>query len=348
MGTISDSIRANFPAGMCPIHGVVGAFGGLVLFITANLTIFHTSYAYAWFPPWYSFMLLIVMLAGICAAVWYVVGRPLAFRLREPRPAGDQYRSFSPQFSRGMVLAVIGGVLPLFVNGGSGLWMQTLGILGAVLLIVAPLWYWLVGAVEWSWREWWPDALPTPSGRQAGLAGVALLVAASVALTLVVALPVLPVDETATNDGVAVTITDVQQTQSVVGLRDDRNHGHNDTVTAAEDTELLVIEFTVENRAGEPREAPHCVGFCQATQLISPGCGTWYDPDCPDETPHIRNFTAGGREYDTYNSLVTLAPGEENTGAVVYEVPRHSDGGERPQLTFVVHEIGRWDVSADS
>lgn len=49
-----------------------------------------------------------------------------------------------------------------------------------------------------------------------------------------------------------------------------------------------------------------------------------------------------GREYEDYNMFLTLEPAEEYTGAVVYEVPYRSDGGERPQLTFVVRGIGRW------
>lgn len=334
MGTINGSIREYLPARMRPVRGTVGAVGGWVLIKTVGFSFYDPYYAYlTGFPPWYPLAVLGVGLVGLWAAARYVVGRPLVFRLLGS--AVDRDTSFWPRFSRGMVLAVVGGVLPVFVNGGSRVWMQAPGVLGAVLLTVAPLWYWVV---EWPWHDWWPDALPTPAGRQAGLAGVAVLVAASVALTLVVALPMLPVDETATRDGVAVTITDVQRTQSVVG-------GHNDTVTAGEDTELLVIEFTAENRAGEPRESPNCRFFCSTTELVSPACGTQLNPDCPEETPHTRNFTAGGREYDTYNRLVTLAPGEENTGAFVYEVPRRSGGGERLQSAFIVYDVGRWDVS---
>lgn len=285
-----------------------------------------------------------VGLVGICAAIWYLIGRPVVFRLQNS--AGDRDRSFSPQFSRGMVFAVVGGVLPLFVNGGSSLFMQGLGVFGELLLTVAPLWYWVIGAVEWPYRDWWPDALPTPSGRQAGLVGVAVLVAASAALTMVFALPLVAADETVTRDGVAVTITDVQRTQSVVGPSEVGGR-QNETVTAGEDTELLVIEFTVENRAGEPREPLDCGFFCRTTALVSPACGTQLDRHCPEKTPPFtQKFTAGGSEYDTYDEWVTLAPGEANTGTIVYEVPRRSDGG--PQLTFIVYDIGRWDVSGNS
>ena len=33
------------------------------------------------------------------------------------------------------------------------------------------------------------------------------------------------------------------------------------------------------------------------------------------------------------------------TGAAVWEVPRHTDGGARPRLTFTFLDIGRWNVS---
>ena len=51
-------------------------------------------------------------------------------------------------------------------------------------------------------------------------------------------------DETATGTDFAVSITDVQRTQSIGGVRD-RN------ITAGEGAELLVIEFTFENRGEE-------------------------------------------------------------------------------------------------
>jgi hypothetical protein len=123
----------------------------------------------------------------------------------------------------------------------------------------------------------------------------------------------------------------------------------SETVTAGEDTELLVIEFTVENRAGEPREPLSCGYFCRAPALVSPACGNLLWRSCPEETPpYTNNFTAGGREYNTYGDYVELSPGKEYTSALVYEVPRRSDGGKRPQLTFIIYDIGRWDVSGDT
>lgn len=107
---------------------------------------------------------LVVGLGGLCGAVWYVILRPLVFRLT---PAlAERLTSFSPEFSRGMGLAVVGAVLPWFVNDGSGFSAQALGIFGAVLLTVAPLWYWFVGAIEWPWRDWWPDDRRHLAGKQ--------------------------------------------------------------------------------------------------------------------------------------------------------------------------------------
>ena len=132
--------------------------------------------------------------------------------------------------------------------------------------------------------------LPTPSDRQACLAGVAV----SVALTMVVAVPLVSADETVTRDGVAVTITAVQRTQSVAGGHSEVVGGQNETVTAGEATELLVIEFTAANRAGEPREPLSCGFFCRTTALVSPACGTPLDRHCPEKTPpYTKNFTAG-------------------------------------------------------
>ena len=342
MESFSDSISEYLPAGMAPVRGAVGLVGGVVLYHVAWFNLYHQDFAYhTEFSPWQFYMTFVVGLVGIAATVWYVIGRPLYFRLRGS--AAERETSFSPRFIRGMVLAVVGGACPLFVPGGARLGVQVLGILGAVLVVVAPLWYWFISAIEWPWRSWWPEALPTPSGRQAGLAWVSVLVAASIALTTVVALPVVSADETVTRDGGAVTITDVQRTQSDVGGPSTVRENESETVTAGEDTQLLVIEFTFENRAGEPREPRSCGYFCQETALA---CGDSLWQHCPEVTPHnTNNFTAGGREYDTYDSYVDLAPGEQYTSAVVYEVPRRSDGGERPQLTFIIYDIGRWDVS---
>jgi len=337
MEPVHNSLDKYLPAEMRLLPGIVGLVGGGALIGLFFYTIFVVHYSYhSVFTPSYSLAGLVVGLGGLCGALWYVILRPLVFRLT---PAlAERLTSFSPDFSRGMGLAVVGAVLPWVVNDGSGGSVQALGILGAVLLTVAPLWYWFVGAIEWPWRDYWPDDRPTPSGRQAVLAGGAVVVVLSVALTPVVALPMLSADETATNGGVAVTITDVQRTDSVVGAR-------NDSVTAGPDTELVVVEFTIENRGSETWEPAPYFAYNDVVRLTSPACGTTFSPECRDVTPYAQNFTAGGMEYDYIYANGYVYPGETKTGAAVWEVPRRTDGGEGPRLTFTFLDIGRWNVS---
>jgi hypothetical protein len=318
------------------LPAAVGAVGAIALYgvFLVKVWIPHIAY-HVLFEPWYMLTAAGVALTGLCAAVWYSVGRPLVFGWVVSDP--KRVPSFSPRFSRGMLLAALGGALPLFVNGTARFWAQSVGLLGVLLLTAAPLWYWVVSAVDWSRYDWWPETLPTPSGTRAVVAGVAVLVVASVALTPVVGLPISSADETAAGNDFAVSITDVQRTQSIGGVRD-RN------ITASEAAELLVIEFTFENRGEEPRRLWSTNWFDTEVDLFSPACGNALYPACPSRTPY-ENFTAGGKAYDDYGLYRAVEPGEEYTSALVFEVPRRADGGERPRLTFVVRDIGRWDVS---
>jgi len=337
MDPVHSSLREYLPAEMRLLPGVVGLVGGGAFIVLFFYTIFVVHYPYhSAFTPWYSLTGLVVGLGGLCGAVWYVILRPLVFRL-SPSLA-ERLTSFSPEFSRGMGLAVVGAVLPWFVNDGSRFSVQALGTLGAVLLTVAPLWYWFVGPIEWPWRDWGPDDRPTPSGRQAVLTGGAVVVALSVVLTPVVALPMLSADETATNGGVAVTIIDVQRTDSVVGAR-------NDIFTAGADTELVVVDFTIENRGSETWDPAPYFAYNDVVRLTSPACGITFSPECPEVTPYAQDFTAGGTEYDYIYANGYVSPGETDTGAAVWEVPRHTDGGAQPRLTFTFLNVGRWNVS---
>jgi hypothetical protein len=336
MGPLHNPLREYLPPEMRLLPAVVGAVGAAALCGVLLLNVWNPHIAYhVLFGPWYMLTAAGVGLTGLCGAVWYSVGRPLVFGwvVSDPKRGA----SFSPRFSRGMLLAALGGALPLFVNGTSRFWAQAVGLLGVLLLTAAPLWYWVVSAVDWSRYDRWPETLPALSGRRAVLAGVAVLVVASLALTPVVALPISSADETATGTDFAVSITDVQRTQSIGGVRD-RN------ITAGEGAELLVIEFTFENRGEEPRRLWSTTWFDTEVDLFSPACGNALYPACPDRTPY-ENFTAGGKTYDDYGLYRAIEPGEEYTSALVFEVPRRGDGGERPRLTFVVSDIGRWDVS---
>ena len=337
MERTTASLRGYLPTEMRPLPGVVGLVGGGAFIALFAYAIFRVHYAYhSAFTPWYFTTLLLVGLGGICGAVWYVLVRPLVFRLTPS--IAERTTSFSPKFSRGMGLAAIGAVPPWFVTDGARFSVLALGTLGTVLLTVAPLWYWFLGAVEWPWRDRRPDDRPTPSGRRAVLAGGAGLVASSIALTPVVGLPMLPADRTATNGGVAVTITDVHRTQSIAGER-------NDEATAGAETELMIIEVAIENRGSERWDPAPYFAYNDVVRLTSPACGTAINPECPEVSVLGPTFTAGGTEYDYIYGNGNLAPGEERTGAEVWEVPRRPDDGTRPQLTFTFLDVGRWNVT---
>lgn len=80
-------------------------------------------------------------------------------------------------------------------------------------------------------------------------------------------------------------------------------------------------------------------------RLTSPTCGNTINHECPAVTVYGPNFTAGDTEYNYTAGNDNLAPGEADTGAKVWEVPRRTDSGARPRLTFTFLDIGRWNIT---
>ena len=343
MGRLRRSLQ-DYLLAAARVRGAVCAVGSVVLLSWFFGTLWFSYLGYhLWFEKLHKLSILAVGVLAFCLSVWYWVGRPLAVRLADSFEPGEL--SFSPRIGYGMAGAVGGALLPLFVNPGSRFWVQTLGPLGTVLAVACPLWYWLVGAGECGWLD---TRVALPRKRQ-WLLGVTLLVVTGVALTSVAAHPVSAPNETSVSDGVAVTVTDSQWTQSVNGTKNDTaTFGIDDNVTAGENSALLFVAFTVENRAEHPRDYPDPVLLgADPFTLASPTCGKLFFETCPEVTPYNQDFFVEGSKYNYPAYFATLAPGERVRAGIVFEVPLRANDGTRPRATFIAKDIGRWDVSGD-
>lgn len=222
---------------------------------------------------------------------------------------------------------------------------------GLAVGLASPAWYWVLrpnaGRHVASWL---------PGGaRGRSLAGigsrvlpiVGALFLASVAVTAVIALPVVPLGEPVSAGPLTASVTDARTGTAVTELG-------GETVAAEDGRRLLLVHLAVENGGDARRPLPgRSVGD---VAVIAPVCSAnnFGEPANNCNRVHLDgDFSAGGETYANYDarrasSGGTIGPGHLVAGWLVYRLETAPRRGSAVRATVVVDDVGRWAVGDGS
>lgn len=331
------------------LRGGLGLVGGVALLFGVVVVLFggnwHMGYTHdrVLVPI---FGLLVPAAAGIVSPLWYWVGRPVWARLDRPGERSAR-RLRRARFLPGLAGSVLGVALLLPVSATSRFPVQMLAPFGLAVGLAGPLWFWLGRPVAGGRVEaWLPGEPGDPALAAAGrrvVPALAVLLAASVAVTAVIALPVVGTGETVASGDLAITVTDTRTATTVTETGSGTDQG-------GFAWRLLLVGVAVENRGDEPRRLPgSSVGDIA---VIAPACGAqnFGEPSHNCNQVYLDgNFTADGTGYANYDDRQaavggTVDPGERVTGWLVFRVESRPTADPDFEAMVVVNEVGRWTL----
>lgn len=347
------TLRGYIPAEMRVLRGAIGLIGGIILGFEIILLMlsgnWHLGYTHERFLA--SLLGLLVPAAiGIISPLWYWVGRPVWYRIERPGLT-VVHRWRDARFLPGLAGAVIGGSLFFPVSATSRFWVQTLVPFGLLVGFASPVWFWIVrpGAGQWI-DTTLPSGFSPASFRKKSvrlLAVVGVLFVTSMAVTAMIALPVVSIGDPTRSNGVSVAITDVRTTTEVTergGM----------TVEAAHNWQLLLVRLTVENEGETRRPLPgRTVGDIA---VIAPECiaNNFGEPTNNCNQVHLDgNFSTNGEDYTTYNVRYEsvdgmIAPGQRLSGWLVFRLENPPSNESSFDAMVIVDGVGRWKIESSA
>lgn len=343
------TLRGVLPAEMRVLRGAVGALGGAFLFGSVLVILIGGNWQLGYGDDRILvgiFLVLIPAGLGVVSPVWYWLGRPVWHWV--DRPGVQRLRPFhGARFLPGLVGSVLGVALIVPVSATSRLLEQTLAPFGLAIAIGAPLWYWLVrptGVVHTA--RWLPgvrsgSTLAARAVRTLSILGV--LFAASLAITAVIALPVVGLGDPVTAGGLSVTVTDTHTVADVAEIEGEEGYGRYSW-------QLLLVRVSVENQ-GATRQRPPGMSAGDIT-VIAPACSAqnFGEPsnNCNQAFVDGR-FRANGTTYANYETRLrsaggTLGPGDRITGWLVFRLESRPTQSAGVKSMVIVDDVGRWTL----
>jgi len=347
------TLRGYLPAEMRVIRGAVGALSGVIL-IASILSIllggnWHLGYGDDRILV-AIFLVLIPAGLGVASPIWYWIGQPVWDWF--DRPGDHLLRPFREvRLLPGLAGSVIGVALIFPVSATSRLLVQMLAPFGLAIAIGTPLWYWVVGPAGVVDTERWLPEVPTGSPLTTtavqSLLVLGVLFGASLAITSVIALPVVGIGESVPADGLAVAVTDARTVPEIAEIEDERVHG-------GDSRQLLLVRVSVENQGETRRQLPGTsVGDIT---VIAPPCSAqnFGEPSHNCNQVYVDgSFRANGTTYTTYETRQaaadgTIGPGDHITGWLVFRLESRPIQTSGFESMVIVDDVGRWTLGDEN
>lgn len=343
------TLRGHLPAEMRILRGVGGALGGAILSISILGVLLGGNWRLGFGDDRLFvgiFLVLVPAGLGLASPVWYWFGRPVWAWFDRPglHLLGPLQES---RFLPGLAGSVV-GVTHLFpVSATSHLLVQTLAPFGLAIALGAPLWYWLVrpiGAQSFGRRlpGFRRESQPTTFAIRSLLV-LGLVFVLCLALTTVIAIPIVGLGESVSADGRAVSIVETQLVAEVTESESGEARGSHSW-------QLLLVRISVENQGKTPQHLPGTsVGDIT---VIAPPCSAqnFGEPSHNCNQVYVDgNFSPNGTTYANYDTRQaradgTVPPGDRIDGWLVFRLesrpPR--DPGFAPMV--IVDDVGRWTL----
>lgn len=340
------TLRRFLPDEARLFNGAFGLFGGVLLAFIVFVQLLGGNWRMAYGDD--RFLTLIFAFLGpagigLVSPVWFWLGRPLWVRFG--RPANEIIRRWSAaRFVPGL-LAPIGGVFLMFpAEATSTFWTLTLLPFGLLVGVLGPVWFWIAKPLLGDRIDGWLPGIPPRNAIERltsrwSPAVLAIFIAA-VAITSLLALPIVTVGEPVRGNGVTVSVTDTRTATAIT----DETDG---SVDSPDGWKFLLVRVSVINEGSLHRAVPG--GSVGDIAVIAPICRaqTFGEPANNCNAVFLDGpFTANGDTYPSYESKLDsvngeLAPGDRIAGWLVYRLesrPTSSSGD--PMI--VINEIGRW------
>ena len=327
------------------VAGVIIVFEVFVVLLSGN---WQLGYTHDWLLTTI-FGLLVPAGLGIVSPLWYWIGRPLWARFDRP---GRQYlrRWGDGTFLLGLAGPLVGASLFFLVSATSPFWVQTLIPFGLAIGLACPSWFWVVRPIA---GDRIPRVVPMPSDVPSSavplvrmLPAIGVLFVIGVAVTAVIALPVVAVGEPVASNGLSVSITETRTTTEVT-------EPGGDSVTATHGWGLLLVHLEVHNVADGPRPVPgRSVGDIA---VIAPECGAnnFGEPANNCNQAYLDgDFRANGEEFTNWDDRQaavdgTIGPGERLSGWLVFRIEGSPVQNPSFGAVVVVEDVGRWTLPAE-
>jgi hypothetical protein len=178
------------------------------------------------------------------------------------------------------------------------------------------------------------------------LPAIGVLFVIGVAVTAVIAVPVVAVGEPVASNGLSVSITETRTTTEVTELG-------GDSVAATHEWRLLLVRLEVYNVANGPRPVPgQSVGD---VAVIAPECGAnnFGEPANNCNRAYLDgDFRADDEEYTNWDDRQaavggTIASGERLSGWLVFRIEGSPSQTPSFDAMVIVDDVGRWTLPAE-
>ncbi len=297
------------------------------------------------------YAIIVPAAVGIASPLWYWLGRPIWRRIGRP---GRQYldRLTEVRFLPGIAATVLGLVVMLPVSATSRFWTQTRLPFGLLVAIVGPAWFWVGRPMLGDRLDGW---LPTTVAADLDfttrtarvIPAVAGLLLVSIAITSVIALPVVNVGEPVNEGSLSVSVTDVRTSASIT-------RADGETVRADHGWRLLLVRLAVSNDGRLARPLPG--GSYGGVAAIAPECSaqTFGEPSNNCNQVFLDGpFTVDGETFPPYEDRYVatdgdIAPDQTVTGWYVFRIEASPLQGGSDGRMVIVDDVGRWTYTYDT
>lgn len=344
------TLRGYLPTDMRVLRGAVGAFSGVILFVSIISILLSGNWQLGYGDDRILVAIFLVLIPaglGVASPIWYWLGRPVWGWF--DRPGNTLLRPLQEvRFLPGLVGSVIGVTLLFPVHATSRLFVQSLAPFGLAIAVGTPLWYWILrptGVVDTErWLPEIPSGSPLTTTAARSLLVLGVLFGASLAITTVIALPIVGIGQPVTEDRVAIAITDAQTVTGISGIGNGAGYG-------SDSGQFLLIRVSVENQAETRRPLPGAsVGDIT---VIAPTCRVqnFGEPSHNCNQVYVDgNFSANGTTYRNYDSRHasadgTIGPGDRITGWLVYRLESRPTQPNGFESMVIIDDVGRWALS---
>ena len=341
------AVRRVLPAEARLLNGAIGLFGGLLLAFVVFVQLLGGNWRMAYADD--RFLTLIFTFlgpagVGVVSPVWFWVGRPLWARFGRP---GNRYvrRWSSAQFIPGLLAPIGGGFLMFPVEASSGFWTLLLVPFGLLLGLIGPIWFWLgrplVGPRVDEWLPGIPPRNTLERLTSRWFPAVVAILFTALAVTSLLALPIVAVGEPVRTNDLTVSVTDTRTATTITEETDE-------TAMRPDGWRFLLVRVAVTNEGARPHPAPG--GSVGDIAVIAQACSaqTFGEPANNCNAAFVDGaFTANGDTYPSFDLRRDaldgeLAPGDRLTGWLVYRIEHRPSRASSAEPMIIINEVGRW------